>query len=197
MYIIPSLLGVLLVFVCGSALFLLPNDKYALFLFSICSLGFSMISLPYYNLPIALVFLLTGISSALILWFAGGHKVQTQDKTQTMLRFPAFRSIFLLLSLSLSLIFYSAFYPFFRFPPFSLLAPSLFVIILGLFQLGLSERPFWVAISLLILFQAFTVLYGWVELSVLVVGLCALVQLTVALTCAYVSFPHSESAVAR
>jgi hypothetical protein len=193
---ILSLSGLCFVVVSRSVLILLPSDKYALVSYSIFSIGIGLLCVAWYGIPIALVFSVTGIFVSLIIKFSASIAATPMQSKQIMLRFPAFRSIFLLLALSVSTAFFPSFGPFFQNPPSVLLLPSLFTIFLGLFHLGLTERPIWVALNLLTLFQAFALLYCWVELSILVVGLFAIAQLTLALTIAYLSAASSDKVVA-
>jgi hypothetical protein len=184
--------GLLIILFCGSSLLLVPVEKTAILVLSCFSIGIGLISLPLYGFPVSLIFTVSGICSALILFFyVPRQKVASSDPSWT-LRFPAFRAIFLFLGASAALTVSGSVGLFFNNPPAPLLAAMLYIIFLGLFHLGLAEHPFWTAINLLLIIQAFTILYCWVELSFLVVGLCAVVQLLLSLSGAILSAPMSD-----
>jgi len=69
---------------------------------------------------------------------------------------------------------------------------SFILIGLGLLHLGLTDHPFRMIVSLLTVFAGFEVLYAAVELSTLVAGLLALVNLSLALVGAYLIAPETS-----
>lgn len=64
-------------------------------------------------------------------------------------------------------------------------AASLMLIGMGVLYLGITSRPLQVTIGLLVILAGFEILYAVVEVSVLVAGLLAIVNLGLALTGAY------------
>ena len=59
------------------------------------------------------------------------------------------------------------------------------LIMMGMLLLGTTSRPFWVILGLLTMFSGFEVLYASVEVSILVAGLLAVVNLGLALVGIY------------
>jgi len=62
---------------------------------------------------------------------------------------------------------------------------------MGLLQLGMTTRPFRVALGLLTVLSGFEIIYSSVETSVLVAGLLVMITLGLALTAAYLLSPSS------
>jgi hypothetical protein len=69
----------------------------------------------------------------------------------------------------------------FQNPPAGIVLPACFLIGNGFINLGLSEHPIRVGISLVSILQGFELAYLWMEQSLLVIGLLAIVDLVIIL----------------
>lgn len=66
-----------------------------------------------------------------------------------------------------------------------LILTSMFIMVCGLIQLGISQNPYRVFLGLIILFLGFEILYGSLENSLLINGMFAAVDLLIALVGSY------------
>jgi hypothetical protein len=194
MVFILSLLGLFLLLVSSSLILMLAKDIHALVAYFAFSIGIGCLSLAWCVFPIPLVLSLAGIVSGVLLGFSIMRTSDSGKNDKGVFQFSAFRLLFLFLALAVSLSLYSETTFIFSNAPLALLLPTLFIILLGLFQIGLSERPYRLGMSLLTISQGFSLLYSWMEASMLVVGLCALVLLALAFTFSFYEFqPALES----
>jgi hypothetical protein len=84
----------------------------------------------------------------------------------------------------------------FQDPPAGIVFPACFLLGNGFINLGLSEHPMRVGISLISLVQGFELAYLWMEQSLLVVGLLAVMDLAIILVLVY-QFSASLSAISE
>lgn len=80
----------------------------------------------------------------------------------------------------------------FPFTPPMVLVTSLGLMVLGILQVGMREEPIYVTVALLTFFSGLSILYGSIERSTVLEGLFAALDLSLALTGAYLIVKVSD-----
>jgi hypothetical protein len=175
----------------GSLVFTVTRSWiYALSAFSLQTLGVGLLALQIAPLPVAAAKCIVGWLAVTILavTISREKKIFLQD-TEGLIA-PLFRMAMWILVFSSMLVLFSGLGGFFQNPPTGILLPSGFLLGIGLVNLGISEHPLRVSLSLLALLQGFELSYLWVEQSLLVLALLAVMDLSILVA---MSILHSYS----
>jgi hypothetical protein len=187
MWMIFSLPGILCILLGNFAMFQFTKRSHGLLAFLIISTGFVLLSFQWFILPIPIVIGIADIVCAILLWLPLRIVESAAENNIPVILSPLFRLFFFLFSLSLGIIFFPAVGVITQNPPALLLVPSLCTLILCFISIGLSTHPLRVGINLISAAQSFSLLYFWVEPSLLVVGLFSLVFFSLALAFSFFS----------
>jgi hypothetical protein len=171
--------GYFLILTGAFALTIARSWMYSLIAFSLQTLGVGLLALQIAPLPVAAAKCIVGWLAVTILAITLSRERQDLARQKEGLVAPLFRMALGILVLSSVLILYSGLGGLFRDPPVGILLPSAFLLGIGLVNLGLSEHPLRVALSLLALLQGFELSYLWVEQSLLVLALLAVMDLSI------------------
>jgi hypothetical protein len=167
---------------------------YALIAFSLQTLGVGLLSLQIAPVPVAAAKCIVGWLAVTILAITISREKQDVARDGEGLVAPLFRMALGILVFSAMLVLYPGLGGLFRDPPAVILLPSGFLLGIGLVNLGISEHPLRVALSLLALLQGFELSYLWVEQSLLVLALLAVMDLSILVV---LSILHSYSVPAE
>jgi hypothetical protein len=164
---------------------------YALSAFALQTLGVGLIAIQIAPIPIAAAKCIVGWLAVAILavTISREKKIFLQDEEGVIA--PLFRLAMWILVASSAMVLFSGLGGFFQNPPAGILLPSGFLMGAGLVNLGISENPLRVSLSLLALLQGFELSYLWVEQSLLVLALLAVMDLSILVV---LSILHSYSA---
>jgi hypothetical protein len=167
---------------------------YALIAFSLQTLGVGLLALQIAPVPVAAAKCIVGWLAVTILAITISREKQDVARDGEGLVAPLFRMALGILVFSAMLVLYPGLGGLFRDPPAVILLPSGFLLGIGLVNLGMSEHPLRVALSLLALLQGFELSYLWVEQSLLVLALLAVMDLSILVV---LSILHSYSVPAE
>lgn len=186
------LLGYLLLIVGSFSLTLTRSWVYSLVSFSIQTLGFGLVASQISPIPIAAAKCIVGWLAVTILaiTLSRDRKDMAQEREGPIA--SLFRIALWILVFSALLILFPGFGNLFQDPPPGILFPTCFLLGTGLLNLGLSEHPLRVGLSLLTILQGFELSYLWVEQSLLVLALLAGMDLSIAVVLSILdSYSHS------
>lgn len=173
----------ILILTAGLFLLLLADSrKMILIAFGSVLLMAFVINIQFWPFTFALTKLITGTMAIVILHFSPSISSQTvlgPGKTGIVFRATALAFGLVLISFSVSSI-----STFLSLNPEQILI-SLFMMLCGFIQLGISQNPYRVFLGLLLVFQGFEIIYGSLESSLLINGMLAAVDLLVALVGSY------------
>jgi hypothetical protein len=181
LYPFIPLLGYLCIFIGTVGHSLLRAWNRSLIAFSLQSLGVGIIAWQIAPLPLAITKCIVGwLAAALIaITFSREGAPRIKDRNKSIVLF--FRSAMLLLIISAVFSLLPQIGMVFRNPPTGVLAVIGLLIGAGLVNIGFSEEPCRVAISLLTVLQGFELGYLWMEQSLLLIGLLAAADLAIVL----------------
>jgi len=185
------ILGGYLFILTGTLIFTVTRSWiYALTAFSFQTLGVGLLALQIASVPVAAAKCIVGWLAVTILAITISHEKKEflQDAEGTIA--PIFRMAIWILVFSSMLVLFPGLGGFFQNPPAGILLPSGFLLGIGLVNLGISEHPLRVSLSLLSLLQGFELSYLWVEQSLLVLALLAVMDLSILVV---LSILHSYS----
>jgi hypothetical protein len=188
------LAGYLLILTGAFALTITRSWMYALIAFSLQTLGVGVLALQIAPVPVAAAKCIVGWLAVTILAITISREKQDITRDGEGLVAPLFRMAVGILVFSAMLVLYPGLGGLFRDPPTVILLPSGFLLGIGLVNLGMSEHPLRVALSLLALLQGFELSYLWVEQSLLVLALLAVMDLSILVV---LSILHSYSVPAE
>jgi hypothetical protein len=163
---------------------------YALIAFSLQTLGVGLLALQVAPVPVAAAKCIVGWLAVTILAITISREKKDFARDKEGLGAPLFRMALGILVFSSILVLYPGLGGLFRDPPTGILLPSGFLLGIGLVNLGMSEHPLRVALGLLALLQGFELSYMWVEQSLLVLALLAVMDLSIPVV---LSILHSYS----
>ena len=167
---------------------------YALTAFSVQTLGVGLLALQVASVPVAAAKCIVGWLAVTILAVTiSREKKDFLPDTEGLIA-PLFRMALWILVFSSVVVLLPGLGGFFQNPPAGILLPSGFLIGIGLVNLGISEHPLRVSLSLLSLLQGFELSYLWVEQSLLVLALLAVMDLSILVV---MSILHSYSTPAE
>jgi hypothetical protein len=149
--------------------------------FMLQSLGVGAVALQIAPLPVALVKSLVGlvvVSITALTLFREKRHLPPEDSGVVASLFRLSLLLFLFSSIVALL---PDMQSLFQNPPAGIVLPACFLLGNGFINLGLSEHPIRVGISLVSILQGFELAYLWMEQSLLVIGLLAVVDLAVLL----------------
>jgi hypothetical protein len=154
-------------------------------------LAFS-IFVQYLPFTFSLAKLITGLMALIILGLAKYKKETSEEikpKSAIIFRIAALTFLYLLIGLSTKAISVSISIP------FEIVMCSLSILVCGILQLGMTQKPFNVMIAILTFFLGFEIIYSVGESSLLVSGLMAVVNLLIAMVGSYIigNAPEIES----
>jgi hypothetical protein len=184
------LAGYLLVLIGAFALTITRSWMYALIAFALETLGVGLLALQIAPVPVAVAKCIVGWLAVTILAITLSREKMVFTRTREGAIAPLFRMALGILVFSSMLVLFPGLGGLFRDPPTGILLPSGFLIGIGLINLGMSEQPLRVALNLLVLLQGFELSYLWVEQSLLVLALLAIMDLSILLV---LSVLHSYS----
>lgn len=188
------LAGYLLIF-SGSLVFMVARSwTYTLTAFAFQTLGVGLLSLQIAPLPVAAAKCIVGWLAVTILATTISREKKDFLRDREGPIAPLFRTALWILVFSSMLVLFPGMGGFFQNPPTGILLPSGFLLGVGLVNLGISEHPLRVSLSLLSLLQGFELSYLWVEQSLLVLALLAVMDLSILVV---LSILHSYSATAE
>jgi hypothetical protein len=182
LYPLLPILGYLTILIGSAGHSLLRTWNRSLIAFSLQSLGVGLVAWQIAPLPLAIAKCIVGwLAAALIaITFSREGTPPTADRQQPVARF--FRSAILLLILSAVIAMLPQIGAVFRNPPIGILFMVGVLLSVGLVNIGFSEEPCRVAISLLTVLQGFELGYLWMEQSLLLIGLMAAADLAIVLS---------------
>ncbi len=184
------IVGYLLVFIGAVALTITRSWMYALLAFSLQTLGVGLLALQIAPVPVAAAKCIVGWLAVTILAITISREKKDGAREGEGPVAPLFRMALAILVFSAMLVLYPGLGGLFRDPPTGILLPSAFLLGIGLVNLGISEHPLRVGLSLLALLQGFELLYLWVEQSLMVLALLAVMDLSILVV---LSILHSYS----
>ena len=180
-------------FICGSAIILIPNRRWMLGLLALQYVGvFLMVSLSW-PIEIAVVKLVAGWMAVAILFLAHSARPYSEGKEQLIASIPG--TLFmgfaaLLIGLSMYSLMPSALRWFLSASPQQVLG-GVWLLGLGTLQLSFSRQDIRIIIGLLTVISGFEILYATLEASVLMTGLLALLNIGLAFVGAYLQMASS------
>jgi len=173
------LAGYLLILI-GALIFTVTRSWiYALTAFSLQTLGVGLLALQIAPVPVAAAKCIVGWLAVTILAITISHEKKDFLRDTEGLIAPLFRMALWILVFSSLVVLFPGLGGFFQNPPTGILLPSGFLLGIGLINLGISEHPLRVSLSLLSLLQGFELSYLWVEQSLLVLALLAVMDLSI------------------
>ncbi len=174
------MLGGFALILTGTLIFTVARSwTYALAAFSFQTLGVGLLALQVASPPVAAAKCIVGWLAVTILAITISREKKDFLRDTEGLIAPLFRMALWILVLSSALVLFPGLGGFFQNPPAGILLPSGFLIGVGLINLGISEHPLRVSLSLLALLQGFELAYLWVEQSLLVLALLAVMDLSI------------------
>jgi hypothetical protein len=185
------LAGYVLILTGAFTLTITRTWMYALIAFSLQTLGVGLLALQIAPVPVAVAKCIVGWLAVTILAITISREKKDFIREREVQVAPLFRMALGILVFSSMLVLYPGLGGIFRNPPAGILLPSGFLLGIGLVNLGMSEHPLRVALSLLSLLQGFELSYLWVEQSLLVLALLAVMDLSILVV---LSILHSYSA---
>lgn len=173
----------LLIFVAGLFLFVLIDRRgMNLIAFSgIMLLGF-VINIQFWPFTFALAKLLTGLMAILILYLTPADRAESLFGSSRTGK--VFRGVALGLGLIIILFIAPRSTEFLSIPLEQFLA-SMFMVVAGIIQIGISQNPYREFLGIITLFLGFEIIYGSVERSLLINGMLAAVDLLLAFIGSY------------
>lgn len=175
------LAGYLLILIGAFGLTITRSWMYALISFSLQTLGVGLLALQIAPIPVAAAKCIVGWLAVTILAITISREKTDFFRDREGPIASLFRTALWILVLCSLLVLFPGFGGLFRDPPTGILLPSSFLLGIGLLNLGMSEHPLRVALSLLSLLQGFELSYLWVEQSLLVLALLAVMDLSILL----------------
>jgi hypothetical protein len=190
------LLGYLLLIVGAFTLTLTRSWIYTLVSFSIQTLGFGLVAVQIAPIPVAAAKCIVGWLAVTILAITLSRDRKDIAQEREGLIASLFRIALWILVFSALVVLFPGMGGLFQDPPPGILFPTCFLLGTGLLNLGLSEHPLRVALSLLSILQGFELSYLWVEQSLLVLALLAGMDLSIIVVLSVLD-SHSHSAERR
>jgi hypothetical protein len=181
---ILGVIGFLLLFVTGTLLLLVRDWRASIGLLGIQYLAMFLVVMMMWPFSVALIKLMVGWMVAAVLSTSGAAQVDfSEEQLMPMGRIFRITLAVLLLIVALSVA-----------PQLNELIPEINIWVmrcgllslsLGLAHVGISTRPFRIILGLLTVLTGFEIMYAAVEVSFLVIGLLAGVNLTLSLAGVY------------
>lgn len=176
-----------LLFICGTGMLLIQSRRWMIGMLALQYIGvFSLVSLSW-PLEIAVVKLVAGWMAAAVLFLTLENIPPLDQETQLAASLPgiAFKGFSaILIAISLYSLVPDALRWFLGAAPLQVLG-GLWLLGLGLLQLGLSRETMRIVIGLLTVISGFEILYATLEASVLMAGLLAILNIGLAFLGAY------------
>jgi hypothetical protein len=141
--------------------------------------GFGLIAIQIVPIPIAVAKCIVGWLAVTILAITLSRDREGVAQEREGLIASLFRIALWILVVSALIVLFPSMGVIFQNPPPGIIFPTWFLLGTGLLNLGLSEHPIRVAISLLSILQGFELSYLWVEQSLLVLALLAGMDLSI------------------
>ena len=149
--------------------------------------GMSLQLASVLSLDTVIIKLLVGLMCCAVLWIScNAISYQDLDKEKNLFSSNLFRILATLLMIILTIVLSPALQLLpIDLVPSSMLISSLLLLLLGLLQLGISNDPFFTIAGLLTFYLGFDTFYSVVEVSSLLVGLLAIINMAIVLLGAY------------
>ncbi len=182
-----STLGFIIAIGAAITASILKNWKVSLVALGLQYLGMSLLLASVLSVDSVIIKLLIGLMSCLVLWISCVKKYRDEPKVETNL----FSSVlFRILATLLMVILVFLLRPGLQalpllMVPSQIVTASLFLLLLGLLQLGMSNDPFFIITGLLTFYLGFETFYSIVETSSLLLGLLSIITMGIVLIGAY------------